>query len=114
MFEVIFLQFLNGLDKGGAYALIALGLTLIFGTLGVVNFAHGALFMVGAFCAVSFNQLLRLSKSVKDESVTFFDSYTQVPYLKLWFGETGERIIDYAVPLSILIAIPAMLLHTGR
>ncbi len=31
-----------------AYALIALGLTLIFGTLGVVNFAHGALFMIGA------------------------------------------------------------------
>ena len=35
MFDAIFLQFLNGLDKGGAYALIALGLTLVFGTLGV-------------------------------------------------------------------------------
>ena len=44
---------LNGLTKGSAYALIALGLTLIFGTLGVVNFAHGALFMIGAFCAVT-------------------------------------------------------------
>ena len=108
--DAIVLQLLNGLDKGGAYALIALGLTLIFGTLGVVNFAHGALFMIGAFCAVSTQRLLTLSRSVKDESVTFFDSYTQVPYLKLWFGETGERIIDYAVPLSILIAIPAMLL----
>ena len=43
------LQVLNGLDKGSAYALIALGLTLIFGTLGVVNFAHGALFMLGAY-----------------------------------------------------------------
>jgi ABC-type branched-subunit amino acid transport system permease subunit len=49
----IILQVLNGLDKGSAYALIALGLTLIFGTLGVVNFAHGALFMLGAFCAVT-------------------------------------------------------------
>ena len=47
----IFSSILNGLDKGGAYALIALGLTIIFGTLGVVNFAHGALFMLGAFCA---------------------------------------------------------------
>ena len=47
--DALFLQFLNGLDKGGAYALIALGLTLVFGTLGVVNFAHGALFMLGAF-----------------------------------------------------------------
>jgi branched-chain amino acid transport system permease protein len=52
---------LNGLDKGSAYALIALGLTLIFGTLGVVNFAHGALFMLGAFCAVTLNALLTLS-----------------------------------------------------
>ena len=108
--DAIFLQLLNGLDKGGAYALIALGLTLIFGTLGVVNFAHGALFMIGAFCAVTMQKLLTLSKSVKDESVTFFEAYTQVPYLKLWFGEAGERVIDYAVPLSILLAIPAMLL----
>lgn len=108
--DAIVLQLLNGLDKGGAYALIALGLTLIFGTLGVVNFAHGALFMIGAFCAVATQRLLTLSRSVKDESVTFFDSYTQVPYLKLWFGEAGERVIDYAVPLSILVAIPAMLL----
>ena len=38
--DVLFLQVLNGLDKGGAYAVIALGLTLAFGTLGVVNFAH--------------------------------------------------------------------------
>ena len=51
--DAIILQILNGLDKGSAYALIALGLTLIFGTLGVVNFAHGALFMIGAFVAVS-------------------------------------------------------------
>ena len=108
--DAIVLQLLNGLDKGGAYALIALGLTLIFGTLGVVNFAHGAFFMIGAFCAVAMQRLLTLSRSVKDESVTFFDSYTEVPYLKLWFGETGERIIDYAVPLSILLAIPFMLL----
>ena len=45
--DTFFPQLLNGLDKGGAYALIALGLTLIFGTLGVVNFSHGALFMLG-------------------------------------------------------------------
>ena len=108
--DAIVLQLLNGLDKGGAYALIALGLTLIFGTLGVVNFAHGALFMLGAFCAVGMQKLLTLSKQVKDTSVTFFDSYTNVPYLKIWFGDAGLNIIDYAVPLSILLAIPLMLL----
>jgi branched-chain amino acid transport system permease protein len=108
--DAILLQLLNGLDKGGAYALIALGLTLIFGTLGVVNFAHGALFMIGAFCAVTMNGLLTMSKRVKDESITFFDAYTEVPYLKIWLGDFGERLIDYSVPLSILLAIPVMLL----
>lgn len=107
--DAVLLQLLNGLDKGGAYALIALGLTLIFGTLGVVNFAHGALFMIGAFCAVSMQKLLTISKQVKDTSVTFFDSYKEVPYLQIWFGDTGARLIDYAVPLSLLLAIPLTL-----
>lgn len=107
--DAIFLQILNGLDKGGAYALIALGLTLVFGTLGVVNFAHGALFMLGAFCAVTFQNILTLSKKVKDESITFFDAYKEIPYLEIWLGETGMAIIDWAVPLSLLMAIPVML-----
>jgi branched-subunit amino acid ABC-type transport system permease component len=107
--DAILLQLLNGLDKGGAYALIALGLTLIFGTLGVVNFAHGALFMLGAFCAVMLNKLMTVAKLVKDPSVTFFDAYKEVPYLELWFGDVGARLIDYSVPLSILLAIPLML-----
>ena len=68
--EAILLQILNGLDKGSAYALIALGLTLIFGTLGVVNFAHGALFMLGAFTAVTFREVLTLQKVVLSETET--------------------------------------------
>ena len=107
--DSILIQILNGLDKGGAYALIALGLTLTFGTLGVVNFAHGALFMLGAFCAVSIQQILTISKKVKDESITFFDAYKEQPYLEIWWGDTGTMIIDYAVPISILFAIPIML-----
>ena len=108
--DAIFLQILNGLDKGGAYALIALGLTLVFGTLGVVNFAHGALFMVGAFCAVSVQALLKTSERVRDESITFFEAYKEVPYLETWWGETGTMIIDWAVPISLLLVIPFMLL----
>jgi branched-subunit amino acid ABC-type transport system permease component len=108
--DAIFLQVLNGLDKGGAYALIALGLTLVFGTLGVVNFAHGALFMLGAFCAVSVQALLTISQKVRDESITFFEAYKEIPYLEIWWGETGSIIIDYAVPISIVVAIPVMLL----
>lgn len=108
--DAILIQLLNGLDKGAAYALIALGLTLTFGTLGIVNFAHGALFMLGAFCAVLFQKILTLSVKVKDESITYFDAYKEQPYLEIWWGESGTAIIDFAVPLSILFAIPVMLL----
>lgn len=46
----LFLQTLaNGLLVGAGYALIAVGLTLVFGILGVVNFAHGAFFALGAY-----------------------------------------------------------------
>jgi len=107
--SAILIQILNGLDKGAAYALIALGLTLAFGTLGIVNFAHGALFMLGAFCAVSFAKILTISKQVKDESITLFDAYKEQPYLEIWLGDFGTTIVDYAVPLSILFALPIMI-----
>ena len=108
--DAILLQVLNGLDKGGAYALIALGLTLTFGTLGVVNFAHGALFMLGAFCTVSLQAVLTISTRVRDESITFFEAYKEVPYLVTWFGDTGQTIIDFVVPISVLVTIPLMLI----
>ncbi|MEM7292627.1 MAG: branched-chain amino acid ABC transporter permease [Pseudomonadota bacterium] len=111
--EGIILQVLNGLDKGSAYALIALGLTLIFGTLGVVNFAHGALFMVGAFCAVTLSRLLSVSHTVIDETKTDFlgkPLKVEIPYVYDWFGpETGQLIIEWSVPLAILFSIPVMI-----
>ncbi|WP_299788209.1 branched-chain amino acid ABC transporter permease [uncultured Marivita sp.] len=112
--DAIILQILNGLDKGSAYALIALGLTLIFGTLGVVNFAHGALFMIGAFCAVTLSRVLSLSHKVEVPGETDFlgnPMMRDVPYAYEIFGESlGAGIIDWAVPLSILFAIPVMIL----
>ena len=112
--DVIILQVLNGLDKGSAYALIALGLTLIFGTLGVVNFAHGALFMLGAFCAVVMNGILTLSRTVIDETQKDFlgnPLKVDIPYVYDMFGEaTGAAIIDWSVPLAIILAVPVMIL----
>ncbi|MDW3117060.1 MAG: branched-chain amino acid ABC transporter permease [Roseovarius pacificus] len=111
--DAIILQILNGLDKGSAYALIALGLTLIFGTLGVVNFAHGALFMIGAFCAVTLSKILTLSFETVDETRTDFlgnPLKVKTPYVESWFGpETGGMLIDWAVPLAILFSIPIMI-----
>ena len=48
---LLFGQLLLGLINGAFYALLSLGLAVIFGLLNIVNFAHGALFMMGAFCA---------------------------------------------------------------
>ena len=42
-------QFLNGLTVGGIYALIALGYTMVYGIIKLINFAHGDIFMIGAF-----------------------------------------------------------------
>ena len=111
--DAIVLQILNGLDKGGAYALIALGLTLVFGTLGVVNFAHGALFMLGAFCVVTLKTLLTLEQVVLDhENLTAWGTPSEIrtPYIEAWLGDFGATLIDFAVPVSILVAIPIMLL----
>ncbi|MFI5326516.1 MAG: branched-chain amino acid ABC transporter permease, partial [Candidatus Rokuibacteriota bacterium] len=49
MFEQILVQTVNGLVNGMVLALVASGLTLIFGIMDVVNFAHGDLVMLGAF-----------------------------------------------------------------
>lgn len=110
--DAILLQFLNGLDKGGAYALIALGLTVIFGTLGIVNFAHGALFMLGAFCAVTIKALFSLEQVVLDPTkLTAWGTPVEIrtTYIETWFGEFGTTMLNYSVPLSILFALPMML-----
>ena len=48
---LLFGQLLLGLINGAFYALLSLGLAVIFGMLNIINFAHGALFMLGAFVA---------------------------------------------------------------
>jgi branched-chain amino acid transport system permease protein len=53
-------QFINAVSLGGVYALFALGFTLVFGVLGVVNLAHGAVFMLGAYSALQAVVILQL------------------------------------------------------
>src|SRR5213082_3318559 len=51
MMQALYAQLLVGLINGSFYALLSLGLAVIFGMLNIINFAHGALYMMGAFCA---------------------------------------------------------------
>ena len=46
---ILWPSFLNGLTTGAIYALIALGLTLIYGVLHIINFAHGAALMIALY-----------------------------------------------------------------
>ncbi|MFL5233210.1 MAG: ABC transporter permease subunit, partial [Microvirga sp.] len=49
--QALFGQLLLGLINGSFYAILSLGLAIIFGLLNIINFAHGALYMMGAFGA---------------------------------------------------------------
>jgi len=49
--QALFGQLLIGLINGAFYAMLSLGLAVIFGLLNIINFTHGALYMTGAFCA---------------------------------------------------------------
>jgi len=77
-------QCFNGLVGGGFYALLALGLAVIFGMLGVVNFAHGAFFMLGAFGAYV---------ALAEYGVPFWVALVVVPALLFGFGAVLERTL---------------------
>ena len=54
---LLFGQLLLGLINGAFYAMLSLGLAVIFGMLNIINFAHGALFMMGAFAVLDAAEL---------------------------------------------------------
>ena len=57
---IVFLeQLLNGVTVGSFYALVALGYTMVYGVLSMINFAHGDVFMVGAY--IGFFTIKRLA-----------------------------------------------------
>ncbi|MEO7130028.1 MAG: branched-chain amino acid ABC transporter permease [Dermatophilaceae bacterium] len=80
-----FIQYtLQGLAAGGFYALSALGLAVIFGVLGVVNFSHGACYMFGAvIAAVLLSQF----------NVNFWLALLIVPIIMFGFGVLMERLL---------------------
>lgn len=76
---------LNGLTTGALYALVALGLTLIYGVLHIINFAHGALLMVGLYAVYFLNTQLGLD-----------------PYVCLLIVPPGMFALGYALQRGII------------
>ncbi len=56
--EILLQQIVNGLVQGSVYALVALGYTMVYGILGLINFAHGEVVMIGAMIALTVLQIL--------------------------------------------------------
>src|SRR5881396_3815242 len=59
--EVLVQQTINGLTRGAVFALIALGYTMVYGIIELINFAHGDVFMLGTFTAISFVALFGIN-----------------------------------------------------
>ncbi|MBL0151576.1 MAG: branched-chain amino acid ABC transporter permease [Ideonella sp.] len=109
--QLLAVQLVTGIALGAVYALLAIGLSLIFGMLTVVNFAHGAFFMVGAFLGVYF---LGLTGS-------FWFSLALVPLATGAIGLLTERVlvrplygrgIDY--PLLLTFGLSYVLVDAMR
>src|SRR6267142_1552518 len=59
--EVLIQQTVNGVTRGAVFALIALGYTMVYGIIGLINFAHGDVFMLGLFISLSYLTLLGMA-----------------------------------------------------
>jgi branched-chain amino acid transport system permease protein len=101
--QLLGLQIFTGLALGAIYVLLAVGLSLIFGMLTIVNFAHGAFFMVGAYVGYSMYQYLP----------NFWLCLVLVPIATACFGIVVERFlvrrlygrgIDYPLLLTFGLA----------
>ena len=82
--QLLFSQLLLGLINGAFYAMLSLGLAVIFGMLNVINFTHGAQYMMGAFAAWLLLGIL---------DVPFWASLVLAPILVGLFGVVLERVM---------------------
>ena len=89
-FEYLFALLCSGVVKGSIYALIALGYTMVYGIIQLINFAHGEVYMVGAFVALIITGVLTLS-GYSGLSVLVLAAVIAVIYAAA-YGYTLEKI----------------------
>ena len=102
--------FLSGVTRGSIYALIALGYTMVYGILELINFAHGEIYMIGAFTGLIAASLLTLC-GLEGLSVLLLATVAAVVYSAA-YGFTVEKIaykpLRQAPRLSPLISAIGM------
>ena len=112
---MIFLQYvINGLIIGGAYALIGIGLTMIFGIMNVVNFAHGEMYMLGAYFLFTYFTKMGvnfyLSMPLAILSVMAVGFVYEKSILKPLRGRSIDTVMLAMIGLSMFIQNIAMLI----
>ncbi len=113
MTEVLVQQLLNGLSTGFGYALIALGLTLAFGVLHIINFGHGEVVMLGALTVViattvlglPYLAALPLAALVGALAGWLFDAVAVKPLLARPEGRTDILLTTFAVGVLLYQAV---------
>ena len=115
--SILFPSVLNGLTTGAVYALIALGLTLIYGVLHIINFAHGAALMLALYAVyflkerMGIDPYLALQRGVinrashgKDENILLVTLGVSIVMenLALLFFKSDTRTIETAYTLTTL------------
>jgi branched-chain amino acid transport system permease protein len=88
--DIFLQQIINGLVLGSIYALVALGYTMVYGILGLINFAHGDIVMVGALVALTVTGLL--ASSGVPPLVVLFIALLAATMVCVPLGVTIERV----------------------
>ena len=94
-FSVLIQSIISGILVGGVYSLIGIGLTIIFGVMRVINFAHGDIMMVGAALTWAATTLIIKSSSlnrVSAEKTMLYQLVVSAPMLGVAALVLGERI----------------------
>ena len=101
---------LSGLTRGSIYALIALGYTMVYGIIQLINFAHGEIYMIGAFTALIVASVLSIL-GWNEIAILFIASVVAVVY-SMAYGYTLEKVaykpLRHAPRLSALISAIGM------
>lgn len=85
-------QFINGLTLGSIYGLIALGYTMVFGIIGMVNFAHGDVFMLSSFVALIFFLIFTTWLGLTSVALVFLIVLVLAMILTALWGWAIERV----------------------
>ncbi|HJQ64273.1 MAG TPA: branched-chain amino acid ABC transporter permease [Burkholderiales bacterium] len=123
--DVFLQQLINGLVLGSIYALVALGYTMVYGILGLINFAHGDIVMVGALVALTVAQALAASGLPPPVVLALATGAAMLVCISL--GVTIERVayrplrraprlapLITAIGISILLQYSAALIWTKQ